>query len=206
MMAHYFKEDKQLSHEFRDITFYSPSGILTFTTDRGVFSKDQIDYGSAALIKAIVDTQQNITTETIIELGSGYGPIAIALAATYPKTHIIGYEVNERARQLSIKNAEKNQVNNVEFQQADLTECILPKESAEYVVTNPPIRAGKAVIQRFVELAYMSLKSNGKLYVVIQKKQGAPSMMRFMQLVFGNVEKITQDKGYWILCSCKKMD
>lgn len=204
MMAHYFKEDKQLAHEFRDITFYSPAGRLTFTTDRGVFSKDQIDYGSVTLIKTIVDTQKNLTTETIVELGSGYGPIAISLAATYPKTQIIGYEVNERARQLSIKNAEKNQVNNVEFQQADLMEYTLPEESAEYVVTNPPIRAGKAVVQRFVELAYVSLKSNGTLYVVIQKKQGAPSMMRFMQQVFGNVEKIKQDKGYWILCSCKK--
>lgn len=85
-------------------------------------------------------------------------------------------------------------------------------ESAEYqnvtaqyaaILTNPPIRAGKAVVQNILKGAYDHLLTDGELDVVIQKKQGAPSAKQLMADTFGNVQIIHKDKGYYILQSIK---
>ena len=73
------------------------------------------------------------------------------------------------------------------------------------VLTNPPIRAGKKVVHEIFEKGFEHLSSNGELWVVIQKKQGAPSAMEKMEALFGNVEVIAKKKGYFILVS-KKID
>ena len=69
------------------------------------------------------------------------------------------------------------------------------------IVTNPPIRAGKSVVHGILEDAHEKLRAEGELYVVIQKKQGMPSAKKKMEAVFGNVETLTKEKGYYILKS-----
>ena len=71
------------------------------------------------------------------------------------------------------------------------------------IVTNPPIRAGKKVVFDILEEAYHHLNDGGELYVVIQKKQGAPSALKKMEEVFENCEILKRDKGYYILKSIK---
>ena len=66
------------------------------------------------------------------------------------------------------------------------------------IVSNPPIRAGKKVVFEILEKAYDHLNDDGELFVVIQKKQGAPSAKKKMEDVFGNCEVVTRDKGYFI--------
>lgn len=75
------------------------------------------------------------------------------------------------------------------------------------VVTNPPIRAGKSVVHGIYESAYKHLLSKGKLFVVIQKKQGAPSTRQKLEELFGvaNVELIEKNKGYFIFSAQKKL-
>ena len=72
------------------------------------------------------------------------------------------------------------------------------------ILSNPPIRAGKEVVHAILEEAFDRLITDGQLVIVIQKKQGAPSAQKKMQEVFGNVERIALDKGYWILVSTKE--
>lgn len=203
MSNQYFENNEQLEHQPRSIDFQWQRQLLKFNTDSGVFSKNQVDYGSRVLLESVVADWQPQPEATIIELGSGYGPVAIALAKTYPAVRVIGVEINQRAQLLSIENARLNRVENVTFINEDATDVSV-ETLATVVVTNPPIRAGKAVIQAFVNQAHQSLQPEGLLYVVIQKKQGAPSMSKHMEEVFGNVEKLTQDKGYWILKSIKE--
>lgn len=202
MSSQYFENNEHLDHNVRTIQFQWLNFPLTFKTDSGVFSKNQVDYGSNVLLEAVVEDLSSLLEGPIVELGSGYGPIAISLAKSYPAIEVIGVEINQRAQLLSQDNAELNQVSNCTFIHHDATTVTLEK-SAQVVVTNPPIRAGKAVIQAFVKQAHQILQLNGILYVVIQKKQGAPSMAKYMERLFDNVEKITQDKGYWILKSVK---
>ena len=109
-------------------------------------------------------------------------------------------DVNHRALDLAKENSEKNHIDNVTILESDgLAE--VQDDSCDMVVTNPPIRAGKSVVHGILEDAYEKLKADGELYVVIQKKQGMPSAKKKMEAVFGNVETLTKEKGYYILKS-----
>ena len=79
----------------------------------------------------------------------------------------------------------------------------LHQESYSDIITNPPIRAGKAVIYTMFEEAYQHLELGGKLWVVIRKQQGAPSAVKKIKDVFGNCEIIKRDSGYYILKAIK---
>ena len=74
----------------------------------------------------------------------------------------------------------------------------------DYILTNPPIRAGKKVIYEIYDGAIKHLNENGELWVVIQKKQGAPSTMTHLESIFGNCEVVLKEKGYFILKSTWK--
>lgn len=203
MNEQYFTKQPQSHHQKQEIKAKINNTIdLKLTTDSGVFSKDRVDYGSSLLIESFI---QNVSLDRgeILELGSGYGPIAISLAKAYPNAQLTGVELNERAYQLAIRNSQVNHVANIEWLLEDATTVTFKKEFT-YILTNPPIRAGKKTIQAFVRNAHNHLLSGGSLWLVIQKKQGAPSMVNFMEDLFGNVTKVKQDKGYWILQSIKE--
>ncbi|KRN12750.1 nucleotide methyltransferase [Fructilactobacillus fructivorans] len=71
------------------------------------------------------------------------------------------------------------------------------------IVTNPPVRAGKEVVDEMITGSYDHLLDDGTLTVVLQKKQGAPSAKKLMKQVFGNVQIVKRDKGYYLLKSRK---
>ncbi|MDE7161309.1 MAG: methyltransferase, partial [Anaeroplasmataceae bacterium] len=108
-------------------------------------------------------------------------------------------EINERAYQLSLKNIEENSADLVHPHQGNLFESLNSEYRFSSVVTNPPIRAGKQVVYAIYDGAYDRLVSGGELWVVIQKKQGAPSSKEYLTNLFGNCEIIARDKGYYIL-------
>ncbi|MNI93379.1 Ribosomal RNA large subunit methyltransferase G [compost metagenome] len=74
----------------------------------------------------------------------------------------------------------------------------------DVVLSNPPIRAGKEVVHAIFEGAYERLSSGGSLWIVIQKKQGAPSAKQKLESLFAEVEEVTKDKGYRIYKATKK--
>ena len=84
---------------------------------------------------------------------------------------------------------------------SNIYENIKEEESFDYILTNPPIRAGKKVIYEIYDGAIKHLNQNGELWVVIQKKQGAPSTIDHLNAIFGNCEIVTKEKGYFILKS-----
>jgi len=107
-------------------------------------------------------------------------------------------DINERAVQLSQQSADGNGVQNERIYESDgLTEVSETNFAA--ILTNPPIRAGKETIFRFYEDAYAKMKVDGELWVVIQKKQGAPSTFDKLEEIFGQVEVVDKVKGYWII-------
>ena len=67
------------------------------------------------------------------------------------------------------------------------------------VITNPPIRAGKAVIYAMFEQALAHLKPGGKLYLVVRKQQGAPSTLKYLRTLYAQAEVIARDGGYWVI-------
>lgn len=113
-------------------------------------------------------------------------------------------DINSRAIDLSKENALSNGISNVNIFESDRFKKVTSNQFAS-ILTNPPIRAGKKVVHEIFEESYNHLVEGGSLWVVIQKKQGAPSAMDKLEQLFGNVEIVEKKKGYFILVA-KKFD
>ena len=196
-MEHYYTSDPSVKSEERKIEYEIAGNKFVFISDNGVFSKDSVDFGSSLMLKSITEFDKT----TILDVGCGYGVIGITLALFNPQATITMVDVNLRALELSKNNALKNGVDNVIIKESFAYQNVEGK--FDMIVTNPPIRAGKAVVHEILEGSFDHLNDDGVLYVVIQKKQGAESAVKKLKTLYSVVDKITQDKGYWIL-KCKK--
>lgn len=200
-MAHqYFDDNRELAHDYFTFETQIHGHPYRFGTDSGVFSRQQLDFGSRLLVETVLETYT--LNEHILDLGCGYGPMGIAVAKEYPENQVDMVDVSERALDLARTNATSNGVSNVTIQTSDGYAAV-PATDYQFILTNPPIRAGKAVVHRFITEAFDHLADSGHLVLVIQKKQGAPSAKTKMLETFGNVERIALKKGYWILDSQK---
>ncbi|WP_129045315.1 class I SAM-dependent methyltransferase [Companilactobacillus metriopterae] len=198
-MSNQYFENSNLEHEYKEFTFDLRGNSFKFTSDSGVFSRQTVDYGSRVLIDSIDFTE--VPDGDILDVGCGYGPIGLALAKDQTDRKVVMSDVNLRAMELAQKNADDNQVNNIEIIESSVYDAITG--SYAVVVSNPPIRAGKNIVSEIISGAKDHLLENGHLYIVIQKKQGAPSAKKLMKETYGNVEIVKKDKGYYILRSVR---
>lgn len=199
MSDHYYSNDPQSKMITKTNDYTIRDHTLKLTTSTGVFSKKGIDFGSRLLIESFEapDVQGDF-----LDLGCGYGPIGLTLAVEFSDRHIKMVDVNERAIELATENARQNKIENVTIQQSDGF-AKLAKERFAAVITNPPIRAGKKVIYPFFEKSATQLVSGGSLWLVVQKKQGAPSLIKFLETLFPIVEVRAKKKGYYIIQATK---
>lgn len=194
-MSHYFQEDPELEHEFRDYSFGMFGRQYTFQSDAGVFSKDGLDDGSKLLLDTIAKMDLGIN---ILDLGCGIGPIGLVLASLDPHRIITLSDVNTRALACCETNAARLGLEKqVRIIVSNVYENISDKFSS--IVTNPPIRAGKDVTYAMYKGALSHLDEGGSLFLVIRKQQGADSAMRYLQTLFAHVEVLASKKGYKIL-------
>ena len=200
MAEQYFTENPTVDHDEHHVNYHLKVINLNLTTDAGVFSKNRVDYGSGVLIEQMLD--QDLPGGNILDVGCGYGPIGLFAAKKWPDRQVDMVDVNERAMDLARRNAAANGAGNVDIFASDRYQEV----SGQYamIVTNPPIRAGKAIWSSILSEAKEHLTDGGILLVVIQKKQGAPSAKKLMAASLGNCEILTRDKGYYILKSVKK--
>ncbi len=199
MSEHYYSKDPKVKSQPKELAVTLRQQSFRFITDAGVFSKGDVDFGSRLLAESFVIPE---VEGDILDVGCGYGPIGLSIAASFPSRKIHMVDVNERALLLSAKNAEVNGISNVEIYSSDaLTDVADAGFSA--ILTNPPIRAGKKTVFSFYEGAFSKLRAGGELWVVIQKKQGAPSTIEHLEKLFGNAETIVKKKGYHIIRAYK---
>jgi 16S rRNA (guanine1207-N2)-methyltransferase len=198
MADHYFTQTPASKSDVRTIEAELRGMRLKFFTDAGVFSRSGVDFGSALLIESM----QIPEASKVLDVGCGYGPIGITAAKLHPANAVDMIDINERAVELAKRNAEMNGVRNVRIWQSDLYEKV---ETRDYdvILSNPPIRAGKQVVFAIFSGAYDLLKDGGSLWIVIQKKQGAPSAFEKLQSIFPTVEEVTKEKGYRIYRAVK---
>lgn len=193
----YYEDNRDLAHDVQELSVELLGLPLHFLTDAGVFSKNAIDYGSRVLL----DNFQPEGAKTLLDVGCGYGTLALTLAKKYGlKATLV--DVNIRALDLAKKNADKNNIEVNGIFLSNIYDNVEGKFDA--VISNPPIRAGKEVVHTILSDAYEHLNDDGHLTIVIQKKQGAPSAQKKMKDVFGNCEIVAKDKGYYILRSYKE--
>ena len=198
-MSHYFQDDPNLVSKTIELTFEINGIRMTLFADNGVFSKNHIDVGSYAFLKVLLPRDLG---NNILDLGCGYGAIGLTLAMAKKEARVTLADINPRAIKLCIKNAGvMNLSQRVTILQSDIYEKI--EGPYDSIVVNPPIRAGKAVTYRMYEEAKQYLIDGGSLYVVIRKAQGAKSAAKFIESVFGNIQLLERDKGYYIYQAVK---
>lgn len=193
-MSHYFTNDNDNDLKGKTFNIRIKNNNYIFQTSSGVFSKDYLDFGSKILIESVIIEENDAE---ILDLGCGYGPVGIVFAKENPIKNIMMIDINNKAVELAKINAKLNSVSNVKIINNDLLNNI--NKTFDVIITNPPIRAGKKTVFDLYEQSYNSLNNKGKLYVVIQKKQGAPSTFDKLTEMFEKVEVVRKVKGYWII-------
>ncbi len=171
---------------------------LRLATDAGVFSRASLDRGTELLLEAL----EIGPCERILDLGCGYGVLGIAAARLSTGGHVVLTDVNERAAALAKANVRANSIRNAEVRVGDLYQAV-PDLAFDHIVCNPPIRAGRTVVDRIISEAPLHLLDGGHLWLVVRTRQGADAIRARMARAFGNAEIVRRGSGYKVLRSTK---
>jgi 16S rRNA (guanine1207-N2)-methyltransferase len=197
-MSHYFQNDENVKSNPKVVAFRVLNTQLNLWTDHGVFSKNGLDIGTLILLKNIPE----ISYEShVLDLGCGVGIIGIYLAKIYGCQMTMS-DINKRAVGLTQKNIEINKVeaNVIESDGFDSINNLF-----DVIVTNPPIRIGKKSLYELLSQAVNHLRPKGSMYLVISKKHGLNSMVKFLTSL-GDVLKLGHESGFHVLEFIKRLD
>ncbi len=190
-MGQYFSNDK-LPSNIKKTECFVLGQKFVFLTDNGVFSKNGLDFGSRLLLESIPTEEVG---GKILDMGCGYGVFGIVVGkVTGALVDMV--DVNYRALHLAEMNVNENHVSNVNIFYSNCYENVNGKYNS--IITNPPIRAGKKVVYDIVMNAKNYLESNGHLFLVVRKEQGAKSLIVDLKKLY-TVDILAKSKGYFII-------
>lgn len=173
--GHYFDATPTSRSSPREVALILPDLSADLVTDRGVFSTDGIDPGTRYLLLDAPVPAPGATA--LLDLGCGYGPIAVTLARRAPHARVLAIDVNERALALTRENAERLELPNIEACHPDE----VPSDVAfDAIWSNPPIRIGKPALHELLLRWLRRLRPGGHAYLVVQKHLGADSLQRWL--------------------------
>ncbi len=187
-MSHYFTNEYIKSDEHL-IYVKIKNQDFKFNVDNGVFSKKGLDFGTRTLIENLPSLKGDI-----LDFGCGYGPIGIFIAKNY-KCSVDMIDINNRCISLALKNSKLNNVK-VNIFPSNIYESVNKKY--DYIITNPPIRVGNKILYKILFEAKEHLKKDGELWLVINKNQGAKTVIKELENYY-TVLLITKNKGFYII-------
>ena len=188
-MNHYFTNNENIKSEEKNIKVKIKDTELIFTVDNGVFSKKGLDFGTRTLLESIPKLHGQV-----LDFGCGYGPIGIYIKKNN-EVEVDMIDINKRSINLAKKDALLNKVE-VNIFESDIYSNV--KNKYDFIITNPPIRIGKQKLYEILFDAANFLKEKGELWLVINKDQGAKSLMKDLEEKY-KVELITKNKGFYII-------
>ncbi len=191
--SHYFDPAPVVASRPRTVHLHVGELALELQADRGVFGSRGVDLGTRVLLN---EAPAPPPEGDILDLGSGYGPIAIVLARQAPGARVWAVDVNERAIELTKTNAVAAAVSNV-------TACS-PNEVPDElrfaaIYSNPPVRVGKAALHEVLLRWLGRLGDGGRAYLVVQRNLGADSLAKWLTSEGYEVQRLKSKKGYRIL-------
>lgn len=198
MSEQYFSKNPTSAHNERAIELNALGVRARFVTDAGVFSRGEMDDGTRILLDALPPI-----CGRALDLGCGWGAVGTILGAKYPHAQIIMSDVNARACELASANITRNGVKNARVIESDAFENI--EGEFDFIISNPPIRAGKRVIYPMFISALERLSEGGRLYLVIRKQQGAQSAVNHIIGAGVDARVIAKEKGYWVIMCARKI-
>ncbi len=197
-MSQYFDNDNNIKHNKKIIEFYFNDKKYNVYSDNGVFSKDKFDYGTRVLLDSIDISK---LSGNVLDLGCGIGVVGIILGTINKNINIDMIDINDRALSLVRDNLILNKVKANVFS-SDVYSNVNKKY--DYIITNPPIRAGKEVVRKFLLGGFGYLNDNGILYFVMRKDHGVKSMIKELENKY-NVTIVNKDKGFYIVSLTKHL-
>ncbi len=198
-MPHYYDASPQGEERHDQTTLHIDGRDFSFVTSSGVFASHRVDYGTQLLLETVIEQirAQGTKNGRLLDLGCGYGVVGVVMKRLFPAMDVVMADVNARAVRLAGDNATRNQVSFAQIVQSDGFAGL--DGMFDHILTNPPVRAGKAVVHSFFDGAYAHLVPGGRLYVVLQKKQGAPSAAAYLEDLFGNCAAVAKSAGFRVL-------
>lgn len=194
---HYFTAQPASADERREISVTLAGRELTLETAPGVFSPGHVDLGTTVLLRAVPEP----VAGDILDIGCGWGPIALTAALLEPQARITAVDVNERALDLLRRNAERVARTAPVAPITAATPDQVPDDARfDLIWSNPPIRIGKSALHDLLAQWLPRLRPGGEAYLVVQKNLGADSLAAWIQQQgWGHVEKTGSSKGFRVL-------
>ncbi len=193
---HYFSSTPGSELKLRTIHATLAGASREVVTASGVFSPDRIDTGTQVLLASVPAPPPG---GNLLDLGCGWGPIALTLAIESPHATVWAVDVNERALDLVRANAEKMSITNLN--------AVSPEDVPDDVMfmtiwSNPPIRVGKHELHGLLERWLPRLEYGSDAWLVVQRNLGSDSLHRWMQASFPedfSFVRAATNKGYRVL-------
>ena len=169
---------------------------LSLVSSHGVFSKERLDLGTRSLLENIILPEKGV----VADVGCGYGPIGIYIALKNPNLNVYMIDVDEKAVYLAERNIKRYKLEGrVKVLKNNILENIQLKFDGIY--SNPPLKAGKAFIEKLAEQSYEKLNQNAIIEMVIYK--GEENVKLLFKKYFNDVRVIKRVKGYSIIVAVK---
>ncbi len=193
--GHYFAEAPTTRRRPGHVVVDVHDDRFQLATDSATFSPRRLDPGTAFLLDAAPAPPER---GTFLDLGCGYGPVAMVLARERPEARILAVDVNERSRELCTSNAAELGCTNVEVLAPDEVD---PGLQLDLIWSNPPIRIGKPALQELLVGWLGRLTPEGVAVLVIGRNLGADSMQRWLGEQGFPTERLASKRGYRLLRS-----
>jgi 16S rRNA (guanine1207-N2)-methyltransferase len=198
---HYFSREPTSEPHLRKFTVRLAGQSYELTTANGVFSPDRVDTGTRVLLDS---TPAPPPSGDFLDLGCGWGPVALTLAIETPHATVWAVDVNERALELVRVNARALGLSNIN--------AVLPEDLPTGVTfggiwSNPPIRVGKNELHNLLLTWLPRLNPGSDAWLVVQRNLGSDSLHRWLQSTFAadlTVSRVATSKGYRVLRARRK--
>ncbi|GII51845.1 MFS transporter [Planotetraspora thailandica] len=173
-MAHYFEDSPQAASRPGVVALVLPDLHLRLETDRGVFSPDHVDAGTRVLLETVPAPPAE---GDLLDLGCGYGPIALTMATRAPRATVWAVDVNRRSIELCERNAKSAGLDKVRPVHVD---DVPGDVRFSAIWSNPAIRIGKTALHEMLSRWLTRLAPGGSAYLVVQKHLGSDSLQRWL--------------------------
>jgi len=209
---HYFDPDPDAASRPSTADLVLPDLHLRLNTDRGVFSPDKVDLGTRVLLETVPALPAG---GRLLDLGCGYGPVALTMASRAPGSAVLGVDVNARAVDLARRNAAGHGLDNARFAvvspegglageqggdgaaRVPVAEDLLGPFDALW--SNPPIRVGKGVLHAMLRTWVNRLTPEGVAHLVVQRHLGSDSLQKWLDAEGLPAERVASRAGYRVL-------
>jgi 16S rRNA (guanine1207-N2)-methyltransferase len=191
--SQYFAEQPDAPHRPGTVHVVLPDLHLELATDSGVFSPGRLDPGTRLLLDTVPPPPAG---GDLLDLGCGYGPLALALGVRAPGARVWAVDINRRAVDLCNGNAAAAGLANVRCVEPD--DAGLPG-SFGLIWSNPPIRIGKPALHELLSSWLARLASGAPAYLVVQRNLGSDSLQRWLAETGWDSRRIAARTGYRVL-------